>query len=200
MEESNNASRPLDSAAQESEARPSNRKGNPLVRTRTLAIGGALVVLALAGAGLWSWHEQPSFCNSVCHQPMDPYVEGYYSKDPSKLAAVHEGANVTCLDCHKPTIAQQAGEATSWLSGGYALPLEQRSFDDGFCLNSACHDLDRNDLAEATDHLKYNPHSDYHEALACGECHKAHEASVLECSRCHRDASIPDNWRAYGQR
>lgn len=200
MEESNNASKPLGPARPGREVRPPKREDGPRVRTRALAIGGVLVVLVLVGAGLWNWHEQPSFCNSVCHQPMDPYVEGYYSKDPGKLAAVHEGAEITCLDCHKPTIAQQAGEAASWLSGGYALPLEQRSFDDGFCLNPACHDLDRSDLAEATDHLKYNPHSDYHETLACGECHKAHEASVLECSRCHGDALIPDNWRVYGQR
>ena len=35
------------------------------------------VVVAVAGGGFWVWHEQPSFCNAICHTPMDPYVAAF---------------------------------------------------------------------------------------------------------------------------
>ena len=43
-----------------------------------VVVAAVAVVLVAAGAGFWVWHEQPSFCNAVCHEPMDAYVEGYY--------------------------------------------------------------------------------------------------------------------------
>lgn len=49
----------------------------------------AIVVIALAGAGFWVWHQQPSFCNAICHRPMDRYVETYESGNSSMLSAVH---------------------------------------------------------------------------------------------------------------
>lgn len=162
---------------------------------KRLIIGASvLVALAVIAGCMWAWHERPDFCNAVCHVPMDSYVEGYYSEDPMLLASVHAKANVSCLDCHEPTIAQQVGEVVSWAAGGYEVPLEQRRFDDGFCLNESCHDTDRDGLAEATDHIRYNPHADHHERLECGECHKVHAQSVLECGSCHCDADVPDNW------
>ena len=29
------------------------------------------VVLVCAGGGFYVWHNQPSFCNAICHEPMD---------------------------------------------------------------------------------------------------------------------------------
>lgn len=162
-----------------------------------MVLGIVAAVLIAVGAGFWVWHEQPSFCNAICHQPMDSYVEGYYSKDPSLSVAVHASQGVACLSCHKSNLTEQVAEGVSWVSGGYDLPLEQRSFDDSFCLNAQCHDMSRGDLAKATEQ-KYNPHSDYHETLECGSCHKAHEPSVMTCTQCHSDAVVPDNWKAYG--
>lgn len=167
-------------------------------RKKWTIIGVVAAVAVVAGVGFFVWHEQPSFCNAICHQPMDSYVEGYYAKDQRLLASVHEGADVTCLECHEPTLSEQIVEGITWATGDYEVPLEQRSFDDGFCLNSACHDASRASLAQATDHLKYNPHADYHEVLACGDCHKVHEQSVLECSQCHSDAYVPEGWASYG--
>lgn len=168
---------------------------------RWIAVGVTAAVLVVAGAGFWVWHEQPSFCNAICHTPMDPYVEGYYSQDPALLSAVHQGADVTCMGCHVPTLSEQLAEGAAWVTGGYDLPLEQRSFDDGFCLNKACHDTSREGLAAATQDRAYNPHEEYHgERLACGDCHKVHEPSVNACTQCHADADVPDNWEAYGSR
>ena len=48
-----------------------SRKKAPI----TIAVIAAIVVVA--GAGLWVWHEQPSFCAAICHIPMDPYLETY---------------------------------------------------------------------------------------------------------------------------
>ena len=42
-----------------------------------IVVGVVAVVLIAAGAGFWVWHEQPSFCNAICHTPMDEYLETY---------------------------------------------------------------------------------------------------------------------------
>ena len=39
-----------------------------------IVVGVVVAVLVVAGAGFWVWHEQPSFCNAICHDPMDPYL------------------------------------------------------------------------------------------------------------------------------
>ena len=36
-----------------------------------IVVGVVVAVLVVAGAGFWVWHEQPSFCNAICHTPMD---------------------------------------------------------------------------------------------------------------------------------
>ena len=100
------------------------------------------VVVAVAGGGFWVWHEQPSFCNAICHTPMDPYVAAFdqqpgtagvdkwgneVSNTSSMLAVVHAaskdegGADANCLSCHKPTIAQQLTEVSEWSTGNMPL-------------------------------------------------------------------------------
>ena len=34
-----------------------------------IVVGVVVAVLVVAGAGFWVWHEQPSFCNAICHTP-----------------------------------------------------------------------------------------------------------------------------------
>lgn len=82
------------------EERKKSRKG-------LVALGVAAVVIVAAGTGFWIWHEQPSFCNAVCHTPMDSYVEAYYADDATLLATSHRVADVSCLDCHVPTLGEQ---------------------------------------------------------------------------------------------
>lgn len=51
-------------------------------KNKWIIVGVVAAVLVVAGAGFWVWHEQPSFCNAICHSPMDKYVETYYEGDP----------------------------------------------------------------------------------------------------------------------
>lgn len=105
-------------------------------KTRTV-IGVVAAVVVVAAIGFFVWHEQPSFCNAICHTPMDPYLPTYEAQvnQPAQdkwgndipnaagmLAAVHrEEANTNCLGCHVPTIGEQIGEGISWVSGNYEL-------------------------------------------------------------------------------
>ena len=40
-------------------------------------IGVVAAVVVVAGAGYMVWHDQPSFCNAICHTPMDGYLTTY---------------------------------------------------------------------------------------------------------------------------
>ncbi len=186
-----------------------------------IVVGVLAVVLIAAGAGFWVWHEQPSFCNAICHTPMDPYLPTYEAEPntaavdkwgndvenaSSMLAATHRTQDKTCMSCHVPTIAEQVAEGVAWVSGNYLNPLEERTLDelvearglknsDEFCLNESCHNLTRDDLEAATaDAGKYNPHTPQHGERACSDCHKAHRASVNVCTQCHSDAVVPEGW------
>ena len=45
---------------------------------RGAIVGGVVaVVVVVAAIGAFVWHEQPSFCNAICHTPMDGYLETY---------------------------------------------------------------------------------------------------------------------------
>ena len=101
-----------------------------------IVVGVVVAVLVVAGAGFWVWHEQPSFCNAICHTPMDAYLPTYESEinqpgvdkwgnevsnSNAMLAPLHRAAadNATCLTCHVPTLSEQIGEGMSWITGSY---------------------------------------------------------------------------------
>ncbi len=201
-------------------ASPKKKKKWPIV-TGILA-----VVLVAAGAGFWVWHEQPSFCNAICHTPMDEYVVQYdqeygvagfdkwgneVENTSSMLAVSHKEENGdTCLSCHVPTIGEQVSEGLHWITGNYIYPLEERNSEnlteargiprDEFCLNEACHNYDRATLKIATDEMfDRNPHTPQHGELQCTDCHKAHRASVNTCTGCHTDAPVPEGWLTVDQ-
>lgn len=195
-------------------------------RKRGLIAGAvALAIVVVAGAGLWVWHEQPSFCGAICHTPMDAYLNTYEAdlnqaatdkygntvEDPhSMLAAYHGKLGNTCMDCHIPTLGEQVSEGMAWVGGNYTFPLVERTASelteasgrdaDELCLNESCHNLTRDDLAEATaDMGLYNPHEAHHLELECTTCHKAHRASVMYCTQCHATAEVPQGWLSMGQ-
>lgn len=214
-----------DSSATKKAAPKKGKKKWPIV------VGVVVVVLIAAGAGFWVWHEQPSFCNAICHTPMDPYNMTYdqennapgvdkwgneVSDTHAMLSVSHKasteegGANATCMSCHVPQLSEQINEGMEWITGNYVAPLEERTLaelveargiePDAFCLNEACHanadgtPMTRDDLIQATSDLSRNPHVAQHGTNQCGECHKAHRASVNQCSQCHSDAPIPEGW------
>lgn len=163
------------------------------------------VVLIAAGAGFWVWHEQPSFCNAICHTPMDNYVEGYYSGDETLLSATHEQASVTCMQCHEPKIEEQVTEGIHWVAGSYAFDEESGQLlsrseefaNKELCLNESCHNLTLDELAEKTNDMAWNPHNfSEHGETDCGSCHQVHAQSTIVCSECHKEATedVPEGW------
>lgn len=100
-----------------------------------IVAGVVAAVIVVAGAGFWVWHEQPSFCNAICHTPMDAYLPTYEAEPgqaatdvwgnevanaSGMMAAVHRAENgTTCLGCHVPTLSEQIGEGMSWVTGSY---------------------------------------------------------------------------------
>ena len=198
----------------------------PMEKRKRLGItlGCIAVVLVVAGAGFMVWHEQPSFCNAICHDPMDPYLPtfeatpGQPATDKwgnevedagSMLAAVHNQVGKTCMDCHVPQLDEQMTEGAEWVTGNYDSPLGERTStqlvearglenSDEFCMNTSCHPYGRDELVKKTAWMgKINPHTPQHGEQKCTTCHKAHRASVNYCTQCHTDAVVPDGWLSY---
>ena len=191
-----------------------------------IVCGVIAVIVAIAGFGMWTWHDDPSFCGTVCHTPMASYLETYDQKpntegvdkygnpvsNTSAMLAVQHGAmGFDCLTCHKATLGQQISDGTAWLAGTYTYPLDERSVaelgeptgmgSDEMCLNESCHNMTRDDLYNLTadEENLYNPHWSHHETLDCGTCHKAHGQSVLYCTQCHAQAPVPEGWLSMGE-
>ena len=191
-----------------------------------IVCGVIAVIVAIAGFGMWTWHDDPSFCGTVCHTPMASYLETYDQKpntegvdkygnpgsNTSAMLAVQHGAmGFDCLTCHKATLGQQISEGTARLAGNYTYPLDERSVaelgeptgmgSDEMCLNESCHNMTRDDLYNLTadEENLYNPHWSHHETLDCGTCHKAHGQSVLYCTQCHAQAPVPEGWLSMGE-
>ncbi len=198
-------------------------------RRKGMVAGIVVGVIVVVGIAMFIWHDQPSFCGTVCHTPMSTYVESYdaepntattdaYGNEVSNscamLSVTHKEAGLKCLDCHEADMGQQVSEGVNWVSGNYTYPLYERSTEDltsavgnddsdSFCLKSGCHDgiNSREDLEEATSDLSFNPHSGQHGNQECSDCHKAHRASTLTCTECHNDAKdiMPDGWTTYSE-
>ncbi|MCI8469113.1 MAG: cytochrome c3 family protein [Eggerthellaceae bacterium] len=178
---------------------PAAGEGAPAQRRRKkwpVVVGVVAVVCVLAGAGFMVWHEQPSFCNAICHEPMDPYVEGYYSDDATLVAAAHQREDVTCLQCHVPTIGEQVTEGIAWATGDFYVPLERHDLaTNEFCLVDGCHT--RDEIVAATEDWggnDFNPHAAHTtKEQECGDCHSVHRESVMSCAECH-STPLPDGW------
>lgn len=168
-----------------------------------VVVGVVVVVVACAGAGFWAWHEQPSFCNAICHEPMDNYVDGYYHDD-ALMANAHEQAGTTCLDCHEAKLSEQVAEGLSWVRGDFSvdeagnLSTVGVRADAKMCTRAGCHDFD--EVAAATENWGgepgVNPHASHQgTAIDCSNCHGAHEASYMYCNACHA-YQVPDGWES----
>lgn len=175
------------------------------IKKRRITVGVLALVLVVAGAGFWVWHEQPSFCGAICHTPMDPYLANYDAEpgqasfdkygntvdDANAMMAIaHKDENVACLNCHEPTIAEQLSEGAHWVSGDYEYPLNERSLSDlteargatadEFCLNESCHHVSSNGT-EITSREDLT-------AITSHLARNPHEAHHLEedCGTCHK--------------
>lgn len=177
-----------------------------VVKKNWITAGVVAAVVVVAGAGLWVWHETPSFCGAICHSPMNAYVETYNSEDPGMLASVHAASDETCLSCHEPKITEQVGEAMKWVADDYPMTADGAMLATGvdlaseeFCATGGCHDMA--DVVSQTwgfegNDEKYNPHSSHQDgSVQCSDCHKSHQTSTLYCAKCH-DINLPEGWEA----
>ena len=153
-------------------------------------VGVAAVIIVIAGVALWKYHEQPQFC-AICHI-MQPYLESWES--PPLLAYAHAEDNVTCLECHEPTIQQQVDEGIKFVKNDYENPLKEREFDQEWCLR--CHEHGSyEELIQRTEELELNPHDDSHYGeMECRICHKVHRASEDYCAQCHGPVATGTGW------
>lgn len=159
-----------------------------------VAGGVCAAIIVVAGAGMLIWHEQPSFCSTLCHNTMNPYYETWVEGD--SLAHQHAENDVACLDCHEPTIDQQVSEFTKQVTGDYKTPLKFRPLGTvEFCTKS-CHSQEELIAATADyDGGTYNPHEFHGGELNCYNCHRVHEESRLYCSSCHDAMTVPEGWK-----
>ncbi|MDR2453672.1 MAG: cytochrome c3 family protein [Bifidobacteriaceae bacterium] len=196
------------------------RKG----RIALVSLGAAFVLVAGGGGGVYATqHSNPSFCNAICHTPMDPYVESFKEGTSTNAlqteltgplsVTIHKDSDqgIVCLTCHDDGIGEQLREGWHWVTGSYSYPLEgitltakepkvegERSGVE-FCLREGCH-VGVETLEELKDVLsdqKRNPHDSHNGTLDCTECHRTHEQSVLWCTQCHADAQLPEGWLSY---
>ena len=190
--------------AQETPREATDYKPKRSRRRKVLMIGGVAAAIALvASIGFWVWHEQPTFCNSICHQPMDAYVQTFY-EESDLMAYAHQIEQVNCLDCHEAKIDEQLHEARVWFAGAYAMQengllanVGVRS-DANMCATPDCHIFDH--VVSVTENWGgvegANPHDSHlGYAIDCSNCHGAHESSYLYCNTCH-DYKVPDGWES----
>jgi len=158
-------------------------------RSIWMIVGIAAVVVIVAGVAGWNYHEQPQFC-ATCHI-MQLYLESWES--PPLLAYAHAEENVTCLECHEPTIQQQMDEGIKFVKNDYENPLEEREFDQEWCLR--CHEHGSyEELIQRTEELELNPHDSHYGEMECSICHKVHRGSEDYCAQCHDPVATGTGW------
>jgi len=161
-------------------------------------------------ASCYECHHDGIFLNcSVCHKEWN---------GADLLGQAHAEADVTCLDCHEPTIQQQVQEGVKVATKDYEAAFAEREFPKESCLR--CHEHGSYEqLIELTKDYtvhgeKVNPHAykvdpealdpqaykanpeapDPHDTekgeLECYQCHKVHKESpgLNYCYECHHDA------------
>ena len=187
-------------SSEEASAEPKRRKSN-----KGKIIGVVIAAIVALGGGFMAWHDTPGFCNSVCHDPMDSYVESVVTGTKAMTGADHMKVNIRCLACHEAKLTEQVSEVMSWVSNDFTTDANDKLVpavdfaSQEFCARSGCHDM--GEVIEKTwgfegNDEKYNPHSSHQDlALSCGDCHKAHEQSTLVCNDCHA-LKAPEGWEA----
>jgi len=152
-------------------------------------VGVAAVLVIIAGVALWNYHEQPQFC-ATCHV-MQPYLESWESSP--FLAQAHAEEDITCLECHEPTVQQQVEELIKNVTKDYETPLRERKIPKEECLE--CHEHGSyEELIQRTEELERNPHDSHYGEMECRICHKMHKVSVDYCAQCHAPVVTGPGW------
>ncbi len=164
----------------------SRKKIIAIILLAVVAVGG------VGAVGFWQYHERPEFC-ATCHI-MQPYLESWQESDYGAYA--HATHDVTCLECHEPTIDQQVNELVVYVQGDYEIPLQEREYPMEFCFD--CHEPNEHtsyeEVVELTADLDLNPHDSHVGQPDCGICHKMHELSEDYCAECHDPVATGAGW------
>jgi len=96
-------------------------------------VAAVIVVVVAAGGTIYlTQHDNPAFCNAICHTPMDPYVASYndgtsvnsvndaeavLSVTVHKEAGLESGEEIRCLSCHESDMGEQIQEGMHWVTG-----------------------------------------------------------------------------------
>jgi len=150
---------------------------------------GVVVIGGVGAVGLWQYHEKPEFCGT-CHI-MDPYVASWQESDYGAYA--HAIEDVTCLECHVPTVEQQVNELVVYMQGDYEIPLPELEYPMEECFE--CHEHGSyEEVIQLTADLELNPHGSHLGQLDCDICHSMHDVSAYYCADCHDDTEVGPGW------
>lgn len=164
-------------------------------KRRIVIIGVLLGVVVIGGVGairFWEYHERPEFCG-ICHI-MEPYLVSWEDSEYGSYA--HAVEDVTCLECHDPTVEQQVHELVVYMQGDFTVPLEEREYGNEFCFD--CHETNEHtsyeEVIQLTADLELNPHGSHLGQLECEICHKMHGLSEDYCADCHGPVATGPGW------
>lgn len=175
-------------------------------------IGVVAVVVVVAGVGMYQWHEQPSFCSTICHIETD-YVANYeqpqnqpgtdkfgqpVSNSNAMMAVLHRETKTTakptivCVDCHVPNYVELAHDGVNFVTGNYYMPRDEQSLSDmmswdgkegtQFCANENCHSY----LIGNDGLVDYGKLEAVTRDLEFNPHEQYHPNMSLECSNCHK--------------
>lgn len=181
-------------------------------RNKPLIVGVIAVIVIAAGIGMFVWHEQPSFCSTLCHIEsvyVDNYMQeqGVAGRDKyghqvtntnAMMAVLHRETNATakpelvCVDCHEPNFFELAHDGVSFATGNYPWPRNERdlagmkSWDgepgESFCANENCHVYLLGDDGQ----LSYAKLAASTKSREFNPHEQHHENLQLDCSDCHK--------------
>lgn len=192
------------------------KKGNPFktMKKGTLygIVAAVVVVIAIAGAGMYKWHEEPSFCSTLCHIEgtyVDNYLQekdvpgidkyGYrVSNTNAMMAVLHSKTEATakpevvCVDCHVPNMMELAHDGLSFTTGDYYMPRDERTLEgmkswdnetgESFCANANCHAYLLGEDGEL-DRAKLEKAT---QAYEFNPHEMYHENQEMKCGTCHK--------------
>ena len=181
-------------------------------RNKKLIVGVIVAILVAAGVGMLIWHEQPSFCSTMCHIE-GTYVDNYlqdqdaagYDKygnsvtnTNAMMAVLHRETKATakpemvCVDCHIPNFMELAHDGVNYVLGNYPLPRDERSgtrlqswdnkAGETLCANESCHVYLLGDNGQ----LDYDKLEKSTQSRLFNPHEQHHEALSLECTDCHK--------------
>lgn len=184
----------------------------PFSNRAKIIVAVIAVVVIAGGIGMWKWHEQPSFCSTLCHVE-ETYVNNLaqaqnttgtdkygntVSNSNAMMAVLHSQTQTTakpeivCVDCHIPNMLELAHDGVNYVTGSYTVPRNERTASqleewDGkegsqFCANENCHVY----LLGNDGLVSPEKLADVTSDMAFNPHERHHENLNYDCTMCHK--------------